>query len=141
VLYDRRMLGENDKTRISAIHYDLIKQIEQLRVDLTRSQLSYNVLQTIIETAMESSEKDSDVIEELRNAGDDLSILAANELKALRDSLVITRLDRDSWRTEYQNERTLADGLYDIIFNDIDPEEKIKKIREVIHTYEKRRRG
>jgi hypothetical protein len=135
------MLGDDPSKLISAIHFDLIKQIEKLRIDLTRSQLSYNVLQTIIEKIMNAENKNEDVIQELRATGDDLSILAANELKSLQDSLVVTRLDRDSWRSEYQSERDLADGLYDIIFNEIDPEEKTKRIREVISTYEKRRRG
>ena len=131
---------ENMKRMSSGANYDLMQENRSLKVSVNRWQSAFLNLQNMIESAMNEEEKNSDIIEELRATGNSLAILAANELKATQEALVICRLDRDFWVSEHQKERDLADSLYDLIFNENSQEEKIESLRKVISAYEKRRR-
>lgn len=124
----------------SGANYDLLKENQSLKVSVNRWQLAFLNLQNMIEAAMSQEEKNQDIIEELRATGNSLAILAANELKATQEALVISRLDRDFWISEHQKERDIADSLYDLIFNENSQEDKIESLKKVLSAYEQRRR-
>jgi hypothetical protein len=124
----------------SGANYDLLKENQNLRVSVNKWQVAFTNLQNMIDLAMSEKINNEDIIEELRSTGNSLALLAANELSATQEALVICRLDRDYWIAEHQKERDLADSLYDLIFNEKTTEEKVESIRKVIASYEKRRK-
>jgi hypothetical protein len=124
----------------SGANYDLLKENQNLRVSVNKWQVAFTNLQNMIDLAMSEKINNEDIIEELRATGNSLALLAANELSATQEALVICRLDRDYWIAEHQKERDLADSLYDLIFNEKTTEEKVESIRKVIASYEKRRK-
>ena len=124
----------------SGANYDLLKENQSLKVSVNRWQAAFLNLQNMIAAAMRQEDKNQDIIEELRATGNSLAILAANELKATQEALVISRLDRDFWISEHQKERDIADSLYDLIFNENSQEDKIESLKKVLSAYEQRRR-
>lgn len=64
---------------------------------------------------MSAEEDQLDIIEELQKSHSPLAQTVINEIKALRDNIVLIRLDRDNWRKDYQDERDLSDELYDVV--------------------------
>lgn len=99
----------------------------------------FSNLHNMIENAMREPQENSDIIEELIASGDDLCLMAANELKGLQEALVIARLDRDYWISEQQKEKDLADNLYDVAFGEFPQEQKIAMVKNALETYNLRR--
>lgn len=91
--------------------------------------------------AMSTEENQLDIIEELRKSPSQFAQTVINEIKALRDSIVLIRLDRDSWKSDYQKERDLADELYDVVRMEHTDQEYAYKYSLAVTKHKTRRRG
>lgn len=110
-------MGLNKSREISsAANYELLRELNEMRILLNRWQASYNNIEKILETEITMSEQSIEIIEELEKSDSQLSKLAANEIKALQNAVVFSRLDRDNWKSDYEKERHVADILYDALY-------------------------
>lgn len=114
-----RMTLNRSKEVSSAANYELLKELNEMRTLLNRWQASYNNIEKILEAETTMSEQSLEIIEELENSGFELCNLAANEIKALQNAVVFSRLDRDNWKNDYQKERHIADVLYDALYDSL----------------------
>lgn len=114
-----RMALNKSKEISSAANQELLREINEMRTLLNRWQASYNNIERILETEITMSEQSAEIIEELEMTGLELCKLAANEIKALQNAVVFSRLDRDNWKTDYEKERHIADLLYDALYDSL----------------------
>ena len=90
---------------------------------------------------MSAEEDQLDIIEELKKSPSPFAQTVINEIKTLRDSMVLIRLDRDNWRNDYQKERDLADELYDVVRMEYTDPEYAEKYSSAVTKHKTRRRG
>ena len=89
-----------------------------------------------------SDDKDQlDIIQELQKSNSPFAQMVINEIKALRDSIVLIRLDRDNWRNDYQQERDLADELYDVVRMEYTDQAYAEKYSSAVTKHKAKRRG
>lgn len=90
---------------------------------------------------MSAEEDQIDIIDELKKSPSPFAQTVINEIKALRDNLVLIRLDRDNWRSDYQKERDLADQLFDVVKMEHSDKNYAESYALAINKHRERRRG
>lgn len=85
------------------------------------------------------------VIDELEKSPSQFARTVINEIKAIQSRYVLLRLDRDNWRKDYENEKSLCDKLFDCLIAYKDgtssDEEQSRKREVALYEYGLKRRG